>query len=206
MVDDALVLTDLVFKRLLKTPHPSFELAFHLFDVVELITCIDPVKIGELSIPGFLHMATLEEESTTLTYAAHVLEVVTGSMAPLTGTLPAGDARPSYASSERSPSSSDSASAASPFSTLPSPVLARHRSSPPAQRLPVQHSAPSFRRTSCSCAPKPGRRCGFASNPSVDSLKTPRPVMSRRQPKRACCVTTRPGLSPSVKPAPGPAP
>ena len=57
-------------------------------------------------------------------------------------------------------------------STLPSPVLARHRSSPPAQRLPVQHSAPSFRRTSCSCAPKPGRRCGFASNPSVDSLKT----------------------------------
>ena len=31
-------------------------------------------------------------------------------------------------------------------------------------------------------------------------LENSRPVMSRRQPKRACCVTTRPGLSPSVKP------
>ena len=81
MVDDALILTDLIFKRLLKTPHPSFELAYHMFEVVELITCVDPDKIGELSIPGFLHMATLEEEDTTMTYAAHVLEVATASIA-----------------------------------------------------------------------------------------------------------------------------
>ena len=52
-----------------------------MFEVVELITCVDPDKIGELSIPGFLHMATLEEEDTTMTYAAHVLEVATASIA-----------------------------------------------------------------------------------------------------------------------------
>ena len=51
-----------------------------------------------------------------------------------------------------------------------------------------------------------GSALWLRANPSVDSSKTPRPVTWRRQPKRASCVTTRPGLSPSAKPAPGPVP
>ena len=79
-VEDAEILTELVFGRILRTPHPSYDLTFHMFEVVEIITSVDPDRVSNLSIPAFIHMATMPEDDVDTEFLPHVLEAATASV------------------------------------------------------------------------------------------------------------------------------
>ena len=79
-VEDAEILSEIIFQRILKSPHPSYDLTFYLFAIIEIICCIDPERLSNLSVPAYIHIALQEEDNVECEYIPHVLEATTHSM------------------------------------------------------------------------------------------------------------------------------